>query len=950
MEEPRFGELLRRFRLAANLSQGELAARAGLSAYSISALERGYRRAPYRHTLDALARALGLGAADRVALLAAARKRRLGPADAAQAGSPSVATDAPARGPELEAPVQEPPDPAMHDAGLIGREGPFAEVGALLRYAGVRLLTITGLGGVGKTRLALALAHALAPGLPDGAVLVALSDLRDPGQVPAQIGRALDLPDRALDPTAALREHLAARRILLVLDNLEHLLPATPLVADLLDACPGLLVLATSRAPLHLARERVYELPPLSFPDPERAIAPAMLADYGAPALFVARARATRPEFTVTAANVATVAAICARLEGLPLAIELAAARLAVLAPADLLARLAVRLPLLTRGGRDLPDRQRTLRATLDWSHDLLNEEERALFRRLAAFSGGADRVALATVCGAHEATDVPGEGIDGLVRHGLVRREFAGAEGSPRYTMLETVREYAAEQLAAVGEVVALCRRHAGHFLALAEEAAPHLTGAEQARWGARLAVDQENLRAALRWAIDTGDAGTAHRLAAAIWRFWYQAGHFAEGRRWLGAVLGMGESEAIAPGVRATVLRAAGGLALMQADYAPARVHLRAALATAREAGDAAGAATALDYLALMAKDQADYHEALRLYEEVLAERRSIGDPRALAATLNNLGAAYDGLSDYRRSAVAFEESLALSRSTGDVNTLIVTLSNLGNALSQLGDLVRARALNEEALALARRLGERQHAAFALTNLGTIALDWGDTATALDYLREALALRRELGVRSNVALALSNLAEASRLAGEREAAAALLAESLALSEELDNGWNRGVALLHRGMLAQDAGAAGAVDDFRAALAQFRGTDTGWGMVSALNRLGGLTADPAEAAVCFRESLERCAAMGHQRLGAEAMEGLAAVALAEGDATRAARLLGAADGIRDRLAAPREPKWAERCTRIAEAARLALGEAAFVAAQATGRELDLLAAAAIAG
>jgi predicted ATPase/transcriptional regulator with XRE-family HTH domain len=593
MEETRFGDLLRRLRQAVDLSQEELAERAGLSMQTISALERGIRRAPYRHTIAALADALDLDEGDRSRLHSAAGRRHaggVGPivAQAAPRAVPPPAPDAPS------APETLPP--ALPDPTLIGRAAALAEATARLRGAAGRLLTIVGPGGVGKTRLALALAGAMTHEYADGATVVLLADLRDLTGVAAQVGRALGLPDRALDPVAALRVHLRERQILLILDNYEHLLPTAPLVADLLAAAPGLVVLATSRAPLRLRREEVYDLPPLACPDPAHPPAPEALADYGATALFVSRARAAYPDLAPTAADAATIAAICARLDGLPLALELAAARLNVLTPTGLLERLATRLPLLTRGARDLPERQRTLRAALDWSHDLLNAGEQALFRRLATFTGGATLVAIEAICAPPAPLEIELlDWLDGLVEQRLVRRE--GGDGESRFAMLETVREYAAERLAANAEDAAtLLHRHSGYFLALAEEAASHLTGAKQERWTAILRADHDNLRAVLRRAIDGGDAATALRLAAALWRFWYAGGHWAEGRGWFRAVLALPSAadDATLTLARATILRAAGGIAIFQSDFGPAEEALRAALALARELGDSAGAAT--------------------------------------------------------------------------------------------------------------------------------------------------------------------------------------------------------------------------------------------------------------------------------------------------------------------------------------------------------------------
>jgi predicted ATPase/transcriptional regulator with XRE-family HTH domain len=931
MGESSFGDLLRRFRVTAELSRAELAARAGLSVRAIGTLERGERRAPRRGTIDRLSLALGLGGDDRAALNVAARAgRTLRPVG-----------------------VAPPPPPVLAEAGLIGREVALAEVVTLVRHAGARLLTITGPGGVGKTRLAAAVSRSLAADFPDGTASVSLADLRDPGRVVVQIGRALGLSDRDLDPAAAVLGYLRDRVTLLLLDNFEHLLPAAPLVADLLAACPRLVVLATSRAPLRLAQERVYDLSPLSCPEPGRAVTPALLCDYGAPALFAARGRESRPGFALTATNAPTVAAICARLDGLPLAIELAAARLNVLAPAELLARLSDRLPLLTRGRRDLPDRQRTLGAALAWSYGLLNAGEQALFRRLALFSGGATQPAIEAVCATPPVlADDLRRWLAGLVEHRLVHREVADAAAPPRFTMLETVREYAAARLAEQGEEADGRQRHAAHFLALAEEAMPHLSGVEQDRWLAALVADHDNLRAAVRRAIEGGDAPTAIRLGAMLWRFWYRTDHWTEGRAWLRETLAVpgGEGDALLR-ARAQVERGAGGLALLQADLADARDHLQSALALSRRAGDVAEAAKALDLLGVVERERGDMHAAVRLLEEALTMLRAAGAPRDVAATLNNLALVYQSLHDPRRAADAYAEVRAICRDTGDRHVEMVALSNLGNCLRWLGDYAQARALSEELLARARQLDNRHYIGLALYDLGAMALDKGEAAEAARLLREAIEVERALGSRAKLVTACASLGNALRLLGDHAGAVGALSAGAEAADSPDLGSRMSYLILVRGSLAEDDGdRAGAREEYRLALDSYRRYDDSVGIGAALVRLGAVIDDPAEAAACFRESLGRFAAMHYPRGGVSALEGMAAALLDEGLADRAARLLGTAVAIRARLGAPREPTWAAFCARTEDAVRAALGDAAFDTAHGEGRQLDFAAAAALAG
>jgi predicted ATPase/transcriptional regulator with XRE-family HTH domain len=935
MEESRFGELLRRWRLGANLSQAELAARAGVSIQAIGALERGDRRAPRSQTVVMLADALELGARDRAALRDAARGHRR-----ARLGEAS------------------PPSPLVTpDAGLIGRDEALGEVLALVRHAGARLLSIAGPGGVGKTRFGLAVGEALAPGFAHGMAIVPLAELREPGHVAGQIARVVGLSGRDLDTAAALREHLRDRQLLLVLDNFEHLLPAAALVSDLLATCARLTVLVTSRAPLRLPQERVYDLPPLACAEPGRGVTPAILVEYGAPALFAARAQEARPEFAITATNASQVAAICARLDGLPLAIELAAARLDVLSPADLLARLAERLPLLTRGRRDLPERQRTLRAALAWSYDLLSGDEQRLFRQLAVFIGGATWEAIMDVHAAPSSSaDDIRRWLDSLVEHRLVRHEVVGVVATSRFTMLETVREYAAEQLAVHGEEQVQRRRHADYFCAFAEAAALQMSGADQQLWNARLDAEHDNLRGVLRWVLGIGDWPTAIRLGAALWRFWYRAGYWTEGRDWLRAILALpapkgaeqGESSMMREHSMAS--RGAGALAILQSDFVAAAAHLQLALDLARRAGDVAAAAAVLDNLAVLAKERGDYHAAIELHEAALADRRALGELRDVGVTLNNLGGDHESLSDYRRAAACFAEALALSRAAGDSHTELISMVNLGGVTQHLGNYAHARSLAEEALSRARQQNNARYSAIALTNLGAIALDRGEALRAVGAFREVLDLTRALGSGTRLALAHGNLAEALRLAGDLAGAAVALAEGFERASTLDDDWSMAHLLLFRGALAEDRGDRdAALADFRAALDHARRIDNGWGIATSLVRLGALTPDPDEAAACFRESTERCAAMGTPRLGAGAWEGLAVVSMNHGEAQRAVRLLGAAEATRARLGMPREPAWAAWVARSRAAARAALGEAAFGARYDEGRALDFEAACAFA-
>lgn len=499
----RFGALLKRYRVAAGLTQEGLAERAGLSAKAISALERGARQVPRRDTVQLLADALALAGPERDALEATVR-RRLGPAHAAPL-------------PALPAPLTP----------LVGRAQAEADVARLLHRPEVRLLTLTGPAGVGKTRLALQVAWDLGATYPDGVAFVALAALRDPALVLPTIARTLGLRDaggRPLDKTllAALRD----RSLLLVLDNLEQVLVAGPAIAEVVAACPGVTVLATSRARLRVRGEHEYPVPPLALP--ASGADDQGVAGVAAVALFVQRARALQPDFVLTTATATPVAEICRRLDGLPLALELAATRIKVLPPRALLARLGQRLILLTDGPRDAPPHQRTLRATLAWSYDLLTPDQQALFRQLAVFVGGCTLETAEAVCAPDDGPDRPPllDGLAQLVDQSLlvVDRGAAVEDGDrgadsvePRYGMLETLREYGLEALAARGETDVVHRRHALHYLALVEAALPWLTGPHQVAWFARLEREHDNVRAALQWACArAGGTGAALRRGA--------------------------------------------------------------------------------------------------------------------------------------------------------------------------------------------------------------------------------------------------------------------------------------------------------------------------------------------------------------------------------------------------------------------------------------------------
>jgi predicted ATPase len=792
-----FAALLKRYRRAAELTQEELGQRAGYSAIYIRKLEGG-GRVPVAATAELLAEALGLSAPERAALEAARRGgegRRLrlvgSPGGAAQsAGSTAPVTPmTPITSIGLVPPLRvatdnlpTPPTP------LLGREAEVGALCALLRHLEARLVTVTGTAGVGKTRLALVVAATLLDEFPDGVWLVRLAPLTDPDLVLSTIAQTLGVPEEGGRPVLeALCARVREQRLLLVLDNFEHVIAAASAVSAVLEQCPGLRVLVTSRAPLRVRGERAYPLDPLPVPNAAlaRRPSPEELMRYAAVALFVARAGDVQPAFALTAANAPTIAAICARLEGLPLALELAAARVNLLPPEALLARLSPQLKLLTGGARDAEERQRTMRATLAWSEALLTAEEQTLFQRLAVFAGGSALEAVEAICAAPAGVAPLGlevlEGLGRLVDHSLVQRrsekvegregtEGAASEGAaaggsePRVGMLHVIREYALERLEAGDggrEAEALRKAHAAYFLALAERAEPELTGPAAAMWMDRLEREHDNLRAALGWAR-TGDergAETGLRLVAALWRFWWARGHVREGRAWVEEALARAEEvtgtartadtarTGAEVGLRVRALLAGGSLAASLGEFALAQAWLEQARTLGWETGDRLTMARVLNSLGLLAADLGDSERAAARFAESLALYRALENRRGIAVTLNNLGdiAMFQG--ELEQATVALTEALALARALGDRDHTAMCLQNLGEVARKRDEVAQAEALQREALALFRDLGDPHHCAEALEYLGSTAGTARQGERAARLLGAAAAVRQTLG-----------------------------------------------------------------------------------------------------------------------------------------------------------------------------------------------------------
>jgi predicted ATPase len=669
---------------------------------------------------------------------------------------------------------------------FIGRERETDDLCQLLSRTGIHLVTLTGPGGIGKTRLALQVAGKMADQFSGGVCFVALSAIGERGLIVSAIAQAVGAHETGnTSPQENLMQYVGGliQPMLLVLDNFEHLLAAAPLIAQMLTAGPKLKVVVTSQAPLHIYGEHEFPVPPLALPDPKSIPPIEVLSRLPAIELFVERAQAVKNQFALTKENAPAVAAICSRLDGLPLAIELAAARIKLLSPSAMLTRLESRLSLLTGGARDLPARQQTLRNTVEWSYGLLNEAEQTLLRRFSVFAGGCTLEALEAVC------DTKGDlgldvldGMASLVDKSLAQQvEEVGQE--TRFIMLSAIREYALERLTESNDEPATRRAHAAYYLVLAEEGAGDI--AAQPEWLDRYEVEHENIRRAIDYLIKTGDAEWGLRLGAALFRFWETREHLAEGRDAIARLLAL-EGAASRPKLRARLLFAGAVLAAAQGDYDSGRPLFEESLATCVKLNDNRGVAVALNAMAVNVRDRGEFAAASSLFDRCVAIWKELGDRANSARALSNLASVMKLQGEFERASSVYDECLTMFRELGDGTGVAWTLNYLGDVAREKADLVAARSYCEQSLAEFRRLQDNWGIASTLSDLASLSCDQGDDPEARRLYGESVKLFRDLGHKRGIARALESLAISAAARSKAEQSLHWAGAAAALRQQL--------------------------------------------------------------------------------------------------------------------------------------------------------------------
>ncbi len=962
-----FAVLLRQYRTAAGLTQEELAEQTTLSVRTISDLERGVNHRPHAFTVRRLAHALALGEQASSQLAVAARQARASEAEGQEPG------DHPSGGTNL--PIQPTP--------FIGRQREVRDVSQLLERDDVQLLTLTGAGGTGKTRLGLQVAGEISDTFPDGVFFVALASVIDPLTIPSAIATSLGV--KAISGQsilACLHEHLRGKRRLLVLDNFEHLLAGADVVAALLVDCPPVKILATSREVLHLSAEHEYPLSPLPVPAPQHGSSIDALGRYDAVQLFVQRAEAVEPGFRLTRENAAAIADICYRLDGLPLALELAAARVRIFSPRALLTRLSNPMHVLTSGAKDRPARQQTLRNTMDWRYSLLDEAERTLVARLSVFVGGCSFEAIEAVCDPAREMDLLA-----LVMR-LAEQSLLWMDGAdePRFRMLEIVRDYASEQLDERGETKAYRDRHVSYYLTVAEELDGQETEADHLPLLNRLEEDLDNLRAALAWTTHSGQSVVGLRLSVALERFWIASARITEGRKLLEDHLAALGTESSAPALRARALRVIGRFTFFAWDHRLSIQLLEESLTLYRALGDDGGTIETLGWLGKSYFALGETDLAVPLYEERLELARQSASPADLARCLYDLVWAEARRNNVERVEALAEESLALFRTLGDMTGTANVLAEIGYVAHYAGETGRAIQLFQESLFLLRQSPWNSDIRGCLTRLAYIFQESGNLSLAKKVWEESVSQSLAEGEQRWAAHALCGVAQVSRMLGDYDRAVELYEESLAIFREFSDSNGAAIASIGLSDVARDRGdVARTVRFAEESIALFRALRKPFHEAFALNNLGraasmqgeydratllleeslhlvqkigdrhgiaevltsiGVAAleqsDHQRAREALSESLRRDGSDGIPWILAMTFEALAGCYAALGHMERAAMLFGAADALREMMDSPVPPANERWYRAHVGAAKTALGEAGFEAMRSKGRAMGL--------